>query len=119
MTDHQGSCHCGQVQFEARLDLTKPVAVCNCSICERTGTMLSFIPAGDFKLHAGEDSLTDYQFGKQIIHHVFCSRCGVRAFARGQMPDGTKMVAVNVRCIDGIDLDKLQTTKFDGRSVPI
>jgi hypothetical protein len=32
------------------------------------------------------------------------------------MPDGSAMVCVNVRCLDGVDLDALRPTPFDGAS---
>ena len=38
------------------------------------------------------------------------------SFAHGKKPDGTEMVAVNVRCLAGVDIDKLTITKVDGRS---
>ncbi len=115
-TTHQGSCHCGQVKYEVQIDLSQPAATCNCSICSRTGTMLSFVPADRFTLLSGEEALTDYQFGRQRIHHLFCSRCGVRSFARGVKPDGSAMVAVNVRCLEGVDLAQVPVRQFDGRS---
>jgi hypothetical protein len=37
-------------------------------------------------------------------------------FARGSKPDGTEVVALNVSCIDGIDLAKLAMTPIDGRN---
>ena len=116
-THHLGSCHCGKITFEADLDLTKPVVTCNCSMCGRSGTMLAFIPATQFTLKSGEASLTDYQWGKKHIHHLFCSTCGIKSFARGEMADGTKIAAVNVRCLDGVELDKLQIKDFDGKSL--
>ena len=36
--------------------------------------------------------------------------------ARGKMPDGTDMVAVNVRCLDDVDFDALSFKKYDGKS---
>jgi hypothetical protein len=115
-TEYQGSCHCGNVKYTVSLDLEKPVLACNCSICGRTGTLLTFVPETQFKLLAGEDALTDYQFGKKHIHHLFCKTCGVRSFARGNMPDGTPMCAVNTRCLEGVDPAKLQVNHFDGAS---
>jgi hypothetical protein len=112
---YHGSCHCGQVRYDVELDLATPAVTCNCSICSRAGTMLSFVPAERFTLHAGEEVLTDYQFGKQRIHHLFCSRCGVRSFARGERA-GNKVVAINVRCLEGVNLDEVPTRKVDGRS---
>lgn len=112
---HTGGCHCGAVRYSVEIDLTKPVIACNCSICQSTGTLLSFVPAESFKLETGEDSLTDYQFNKKVIHHLFCKVCGVRSFARGKGPKGPT-VAVNTRCLDGVNLEALQVTHFDGRS---
>jgi hypothetical protein len=40
----------------------------------------------------------------------------MESFARGAMPDGTEMVAVNVRCLEDVDLESLKTTHYDGRS---
>jgi hypothetical protein len=113
---HQGSCHCGNVRYEVSLDLEKPVLSCNCSMCGRSGTLLSFVPASEFTLLAGEDALRDYQFNRHLIHHLFCTTCGIKPFARGQMPDGTPTVAVNVRCLEGVDLDALAIQTFDGKS---
>jgi hypothetical protein len=115
---YTGGCHCGAVRFRVTMKL-EGALTCNCSICSKTGTMLAFTPASQFELLSGVDALTDYQFGKKQIHHLFCKHCGVRSFGRGTMPDGTPTVAVNVRCLDGVDLDSLSIQKYDGRSVPI
>ena len=112
---HHGSCHCGAVKFDAKMDLSKPAITCNCSICQRSGTILSFVTAGDFTLLGGEDALSDYMFGKKRLHHLFCKTCGVRSFARGAMPDGTPMVAINVRCLEDVELEKIPTRMFNGR----
>ena len=64
-----------------------------------------------------EDYLTDYQFNKHIIHHVFCKRCGIKPFARGTKPDGQAMVAINVRCLDDIDVFTVQTKQVNGKAV--
>ncbi len=52
---------------------------------------------------------------KRYGAHLFCSTCGTQSFARGQKPDGTKMVAVNVRCLDGVDVSTLSPQHFDGK----
>jgi hypothetical protein len=90
---------------------------CNCSICSKTGTLLTFTPADQFKLLSGDDALADYQFGKKRIHHLFCQSCGIRSFARGTGPDGAEMRAINVRCLDGVDIGALALTPFDGKSM--
>jgi hypothetical protein len=115
---YSGSCHCGAVRYQVTMALEGAIT-CNCSICSKTGTALAFAPASQFELLSGEDHLTDYQFGKKRIHHLFCKRCGVRSFARGAMPDGTPIAAINVRCLAGVDLGAVPTTSYDGRSTPV
>ncbi len=117
-TTYTGGCHCGAVRYRVELKL-EGVLTCNCSICSKAGTMLAFAPAAKFQLERGEDVLTDYQFGKKALHHLFCSRCGVRSFGRGVGPGGVEMVAVNVRCLDGVDLEALPIHRHDGKSRPI
>jgi hypothetical protein len=112
---HTGGCHCGAVRYRVELDLTKPVIQCNCSICARTGTLLAFVPANSFTLEKGEQNLTDYQFNKQVIHHLFCKTCGIRSFARGTSPKGP-MVAINTRCLDNVDAATLNIQHVDGKS---
>ena len=45
-----------------------------------------------------------------------CPTCGIESFARGSMPDGTPTVAVNVRCLAGVEPTELQSIQYDGRS---
>jgi hypothetical protein len=111
---YAGGCHCGAVRYEATMALSGGAAACNCSICQRAGTLLTFVPDSSFKLLSGQDVLTDYTFGKQRIHHLFCSKCGIKSFARGAKPDGSVAFAVNVRCLDGVELDQVPQRFFDG-----
>ena len=30
----------------------------------------------------GQEALSDYQFGRKNIHHLFCKHCGVKSFGR-------------------------------------
>ena len=90
---------------------------CNCSICRAVGWQLSFVAASQFELQAGEQQLTDYQFGKEHLHHPFCRRCGVRAFSWGDGEDGQLMYAVNTRCLDGFDSGGVPVNQYDGASL--
>jgi hypothetical protein len=113
---YSGSCHCGAVAFRAELDLDHTIE-CNCSRCRRLGSILSFTPAEKFTLLKGEDQLAEFQFNKHIIHHLFCKTCGVQSFSRGVGRDGKAMAAVNVRCLDGVDLTQLKPQQWDGASM--
>lgn len=117
MALHHGSCHCGAVQFDADVDLGK-LMTCNCSICGRTGSIMAFVPESALTRGAGQDKLTDYQFGKKSIHHVFCSVCGVRPYGWGAGPDGSAWAMINVRCLDGVDVHALDIgQRYDGKSL--
>jgi hypothetical protein len=113
---YTGGCHCGQVRYQVTLALDR-VMTCNCSICSKTGTLLAFAPAEQFALLSGEEALTDYQFHRNHIHHLFCSRCGIRSFVGGTDRQGRELRGINVRCLDGVDLDALELTRVDGRSL--
>jgi len=112
---YHGGCHCGKVRFHVDVDLSNPIT-CNCSYCSRRGSILAFTPAESFSLTSGSDDLVDYRFNSKTIEHLFCGTCGMESFARGAMPDGTRMVAVNVRCLDEVDLDAVKPQQVDGRS---
>lgn len=112
---YDGGCQCGAVRYQVSTDLGSTM-VCNCSRCRRLGIILNFAPASAFRLLAGEDATTEFLFNTKVIHHHFCSTCGIESFARGKMPDGTAMVCINVRCLDGVDLDALKPKPWDGAS---
>jgi hypothetical protein len=103
------------VRFDVTADLSK-VYSCNCSICVKRGALWTFVPPESFALQAEAEALVDYQFNKKVIHHLFCGGCGVGAFSRGVAPSGKEMVAVNVRCVDGVDLPALTLTPVDGKN---
>ena len=113
---HHGGCHCGKVKYEVEMNLEKALS-CNCSICMKRGSLLDFVPESNFKLLSGESDLTDYQFNKKLIHHLFCKTCGISSFATGATPDGTKLVAINLRCLEGFEPSQVKIQEHDGRSV--
>ena len=85
-------------------------------MCGKKGALLAFVPATAFALKTDESELSDYQFNKHVIHHLFCKTCGVSSFARGIGPDGVPMAAINARCLDDVDPDALTINKVDGKS---
>src|SRR5690242_8295182 len=113
---YTGSCHCQAVSFTVDLDLDQALQ-CNCSICTKLGAVWAFAPKAKMTLKSGADALGDYQFGKKHLHHRICQHCGIETFAEGTAPDGTATVGVNLRCLDGVEVEKLTPRQYDGRSV--
>lgn len=116
MKKYTGRCHCGRVRFEVEMEITGAIS-CNCSICTKRVWLLTFVPVTSFTITAGEDELTDYQFNKKIIHHLFCMTCGTASFSKGSDGQGNEMIAVNLRCIDDIDLKSIPVTEYDGKNM--
>lgn len=114
---YTGGCQCGRVRYEVQLEIGE-VLSCNCSRCGRLGSLLAFTPATHFRLTQGEKNLTAYEFNRHVIQHQFCSTCGIQSFAIGKHPKtGEALAAINVRCLDGVDVDQFKVRKVDGRSL--
>lgn len=111
----KGSCHCGQIAFE--VDGTPDKAMsCNCSICQRKGSLLWFVPRDRLRLLTPEANASTYTFNKHAVKHRFCPTCGIHPYGEATDPKGNRMAAINIRCLEGVDLDSVPVTKFDGRS---
>lgn len=112
---HKGSCHCGQVKFEVQGTFDTAME-CNCSHCSRKGYLLWFVPRTDFTLHTGPGSIATYTFNKHAIKHQFCPKCGCAPFGLGASR-GAEMAAINVRCLEDVDLSSIKRKFVDGRSL--
>ena len=111
----KGSCHCGKVAFE--VDGTPDKAMsCNCSICQRRGSLLWFVPRDTLHLLTPEANASTYTFNKHAIKHRFCPTCGIHPYGEATDPKGNRMAAINIRFLQGIDLASVPVTQFDGRS---
>jgi len=112
---YKGSCHCGKIAFTAEGEIESALA-CNCSICSRKGTLLWFVPASRVELLTPPENITTYTFNKHIIKHQFCGVCGVQPFGEAVDPKGNPTFAINIRCIEGIDLLAVPVHHYDGKS---
>jgi hypothetical protein len=113
---YQGSCHCGRVAFEVEGEIDSGLA-CNCSMCERRGSLLWFVPRDKLRLTTPEAELATYTFNKHNIRHRFCPNCGIHAFGEATDRQGHPMAAVNLRCLQDVELDKIPVRHFDGRAL--
>ena len=114
MIRHTGGCHCGRVRFEVTAPAQIEVGECNCSMCSKTGYLHLIVPKSRFKLLAGEDMLTAYEFNTRTAKHLFCSACGIKSFyVPRSHPDA---YSVNARCLDEGTCEITGVRKIDGRN---
>jgi hypothetical protein len=113
---YKGSCHCGKVAIEVEGELNGAMA-CNCSMCSRKGSLLWFVPRDKLRVLTAEEEIATYTFNKHVIKHRFCPTCGIHPYGEGIDPKGNRMAAINIRCLEGIDLQSVPVQHFDGRSM--
>src|SRR6185369_3536435 len=104
---YNGSCHCGNVRFEADIDLSAGTFRCNCSICSRNRFWPAVVKPNAFRLLTDRSELTLYLFNSMRNEHWFCKRCGVRAFGIGNLPDTGQVYGVNLGCLDDVTPEEL------------
>jgi hypothetical protein len=112
---YKGSCHCGKVSFEVEGQIDSALS-CNCSICHRKGSLLWFVPRPSLRLLTPDENASTYTFNKHVIKHRFCATCGIHPYGEGTDPNGNAMAAINLRCVEEINLASIPVHQFDGRS---
>jgi len=115
MTTYTGRCHCGAIAFEVQGEIDSALS-CNCSICSRKGSLLWFVPRANLHLRSPESAASTYTFNKHVIQHRFCPKCGIHPYGEGIDPEGSPIAAINLRCIEGLDLAAVPVNHFDGKS---
>ena len=112
MTTFRGGGHCRRVDFEVTAPDHLTVYDCNCSICLLSGFLHLIVDAKNFRLLRGENILATYQFNTGTAKHRFCAVCGIKSFyVPRSHPNG---YSVNARCLDTVDVDKIDIKPFDG-----
>jgi hypothetical protein len=118
MKTYHGSCHCGEVRFEADVDLGAGTIKCNCSICSKMRWWAAVVPTASFRLQVGGE-LGEYRFLTRRDGHFFCKRCGIHTHSTGESPRMGEFVAVAVACLDDVPAEELFAAPvryLDGRN---
>ena len=114
------SCHCGEVQGEIQLpdEGLKTKRRCNCTLCKRKGTVMTFVEVKDLQIKSGSEQLTKYQYHTKVAEHYFCKICGI--YTHHKMRSNPNMYGINAACIEGVDPYKLENIEiFDGINHPL
>ncbi|KZP20398.1 hypothetical protein FIBSPDRAFT_660491, partial [Athelia psychrophila] len=111
---YHGNCQCRAVTFTARIPSLSEYEInnCNCSICVSNGYLLAYPEPKDVVFHTGHEELTGYKFGKKVMEHKFCRKCGSSVYIDEEAIGDT--YAMNVRMFKDIDLKTLKYEYSDG-----
>jgi hypothetical protein len=80
-----GSCHCGEVRYEAEVD-PETVVLCNCTDCQIMSGGIGHVnvPVAESDFHLVSGTLAEYvktgQSGRQRVNG-FCSACSTQIYA--------------------------------------
>ncbi len=87
----QGSCFCGDVQYEIELP-TLFCGHCHCSMCRRPHgagfVTWTAVPPDRFRIVAGNDLLTTFE-SSEHGRRQFCKTCGTQLFCWHEKSDGS------------------------------
>ena len=108
---YQGSCHCGEIRFEA-LDQPEQLVDCNCSLCRRIAALWGHMEKSAFQV-LGEGSTIEYVHGDKTLTLHTCSSCGCTTHWIGISPE-SESVGVNFRMCDPEIIRSFPIRKFDG-----
>ena len=114
--NYKGSCHCGGISFEVEGEI-KSVLQCDCSMCQRKGSLLWFVPREMLKMLTPDSAVKTYTFNKHMIMHRFCPVCGLHPYGESVDPQGNPIAAINIRCLEGIDIAAIPVHNYAGRSI--
>jgi hypothetical protein len=103
------------VRFRVRAELNH-VRVCDCSICRRRGALNHRVEEKDFDLLTPIEELTAYKFHPRQATDYFCPVCGILPFRRPRT--APHLWTINVRCLEGVDLDALPVRHVYGSRLP-
>lgn len=84
----EGSCHCGNIQYEAEVDPAR-VGLCHCTDCQvLTGSAFSMfapVPRAAFRITRGQPTIyvKTAESGNRRAQ-AFCAECGSRLYAAAE-----------------------------------
>jgi hypothetical protein len=106
---YQGSCHCGAIRYEADIDLEEGTGRCNCSVCAKRRFWGTTIRPEQFRLLTAPETLGDYQFNTNSVHHHFCRTCGTPLFGMGYIEEvGGSFYSVSLATLENAEADLVE-----------
>jgi len=75
------------------------------------------VKEGDIRILTPMSELSVYEWNTKIAKDYFCPVCGILPFRRPR--NGADIWTVNVRCLEGVDLDSIPIKHVDGSKLSL
>lgn len=88
------------------------VRECDCSMCHMRGALNHRVADSDIRIETPLEELALYQWHTKTAKDYFCPTCGIQPFRRPRT--APEVWAVNVRCLDNVDVDAVPRRRVYG-----
>lgn len=99
---YTGACRCGALGYNYTTALSPadwPVHACECSFCQRHGTLSTSDPAGAVEISVNDAAaLERYRFGLATADFLLCKRCGDYVAATIETSRGARAI-INLKLL--------------------
>jgi hypothetical protein len=108
-----GTCHCGAVQIVVP---SKPrrLTSCNCSICQRYGTLWAYYDWRRVKISARKTAIDVYSWGSKNILFGRCATCGCVTHWEPVDRARRHRMGINFRNFDLSVVESIRVRRLDG-----
>ena len=94
---YHGSCVCGTVAYEARIDLAAGTNRCNCTACRKRRNWAATVARDCFRFTRGETAV----YRKAVVDSHFCPVCGTTLVGFADIPEmGGELAVVQLGTLD-------------------
>ena len=108
-----GSCHCGNISFEAR-HAPEFLVACNCSLCRRLGALWTHTATENVTILRSGGGTRPYVWGDRTLEVHSCENCGCVTHWENLQPEIRDVIAVNMRLARPDVMARLPVRNFDG-----
>ena len=107
------SCHCGKIKISV-LQKPETLTSCNCSICNRYGSLWGYYGPSDVEVISVASALTSYSWSEKNIQFKHCSQCGCVTHYETTEQVQTAKIGVNFRMAAPAEIGNMRIRQFDG-----
>lgn len=106
-------CHCGCIKISVN-NIPETLTSCNCSICNRYGSLWGYYAPADVSIDCNESALGEYKWSDENIEFKHCKSCCCVTHYTTTSKINPPKVGVNFRMAKKSDIQQIRIRHFDG-----